>query len=112
RRPRTRPLRRLRRRPWTSRCRRRRPAPAPSPARRPPRRAVRGLLERLGLRLDVGDVVALERLAQLHDPTLDRRGLGFFELVAVLLERALRLISERLSKVLRVDDLTQLARLV
>src|SRR5436853_6981780 len=44
---------------------------------------VRGLLQRLRLRLDVADVVALERLAQLHDPALDRRGLGLVELVAV-----------------------------
>ena len=58
------------------------------------------------------DVVALERLAQLHDPALDRRGLGLVELVAVLLQRALRRVRERLGVVLRVDGLAQLARLV
>jgi hypothetical protein len=73
---------------------------------------VRRLLQRVGLRADLADVVALERLLQLHDPTLDRRGVGLVERVAVLLERALRLVRELLGVVLRVRDLLEAARLV
>ena len=72
---------------------------------------VRGLLQRVHLGADLGEIVALERLAQLHDPALDRRGLGLVELVAVLGERALGLVGERLGEVLRVRRLAQAMRL-
>ena len=67
----------------------------------------RRLLERVGLRPDVGDVRALDRLAELHDPPLDRRRLGLRELVAVLRERALGLVRELLAGVPRVRELVQ-----
>src|ERR671935_3274079 len=47
---------------------------------------LRGLLERLRLGLDLAYVVRLERLLELHHATLDGRGLGLVELVAVLLQ--------------------------
>ena len=97
--------------------------PLPPPARRERLRGrrlrvdrlgelVRGLGQRLRLGADLGHVVALERLLQLHHAALDRRGVRLLELVAVLLERALGLVDEALGLVLRVRELAQLVRLV
>ena len=73
---------------------------------------VRRLLQRLRLAADLGTSRHSSACAQLHDPTLDRRGVGLVELVAVLLERALGLVRERLRDVLRVGELAQPVRLV
>ena len=74
---------------------------------------MRRLLERLGLRLDLGRRrCARATCAELHDPALDRRGVGLVELVAVLLQRPLGLVGERLGRVARVGELAQLVRLV
>src|SRR5215211_5612053 len=71
---------------------------------------LRGLLERLSLRADLVDVLGLEHAPELHDPTLDRRGVRLLELVAVLLERALGLVRERLRGVARVGEFAQTMR--
>src|SRR6185503_2577961 len=60
------------------------------------RERLRRLLQCLGLRADLADVVRLECLAQLHDATLDRAGVAGVELVAVLTERLLGLVGELL----------------
>ena len=70
------------------------------------------LLERVRLLLDLVHVRGIEHAAELHDATLDRRGVGLGELVAVLLQRALGLVRERLGDVPRVGELAQLVRLV
>src|SRR5581483_7117285 len=69
------------------------------------RELVRRVLERLRLGADVADVVAVEGLPELHDPALDRRGLGRVDRLAVLLEALLRLVGEVLRVVLRVGEL-------
>src|SRR5262245_20104787 len=63
---------------------------------------VRRILERLGLGPDLAQVVALDSLLQLHDPALDRRGLGLVEAIAVLAEAALGRVREPLGLVLGV----------
>src|SRR5439155_17046813 len=73
---------------------------------------LRGLLERLRLLPDLVHVRALEHAAKLHHATLDRRGVGLVELVAVLLERALGLVREALRRVTRVCELAQSVRLI
>src|SRR5262249_27878094 len=66
---------------------------------------LRGLLQRLGLLPDLVRVMRLEHAAELHYATLDRRGLGLLELVAVLLERLLGLVREVLRQVPRIGEL-------
>src|SRR5207248_824675 len=67
---------------------------------------------RLRLRADLAEIVALDGLLQLHDPALDRRGLGLVELVAVLLQAPLGRVREALRVVAGIGQLAQAMRLV
>src|SRR5260221_13939491 len=74
------------------------------------RERLRRLLQGLQLRRDLRRIQALERLLKLHYATLDRRGVRLVDLVAMLVQRLLGRVGDRLGRVPRLGALPQLVR--
>src|SRR5271154_2892311 len=94
------------------------PAPAPPSPRAPAARGAGPLLslvhgfaelhlrlhQVVGARLDPLDVLALQRGAQRSNRRLDGAAIGLGDLVAIVLQRLLRVMGQRLSAVLGVNQ--------